>query len=62
MSAITTITLVATIATDIFIIGFTVFTALAVALTVILLLCTTFVAWSLSLDVHLRPHFLHFTF
>ena len=61
MSDITTITLVATIAINIFIFGFTVFTTPAVALAVILFLCPTFVSWSLSLNIHLRPHFFHFT-
>ena len=61
MSAITTITLVATIAIDIFVIRFTVFTTSGAALAVILLLCPTYVAWSLSLDIHFHMHFLHFT-
>ena len=60
MSAITTITLVATIAINIFIIRFTVFTTPDVALAVILLLCPTFVAWSLILDLNFHSHFLHF--
>merc|ERR1712098_662006 len=57
MSDITTITLAATFSIDIFIIRFTVFTTLVVTLAVILLLCPTFCAWSLSLDIHIRLHF-----
>ena len=52
MSAVTTNTVVATIAIV------AVFTK--TALTIILLLCPTFVAWSLILDLNFHSHFLHF--
>ena len=52
MSAVTTNTVVATIATV------TVFTK--TALTIILLPSSTFVAWSLILDLHFHSHLLHF--
>ena len=52
MSAVTTNTVVATIAIV------AVFTE--TALTIILLFCPTFVAWSFILDVDFHSHFLHF--